>query len=142
MFGMASNPETLAFAGRLQQALKRCSKPVRTPSELALFFNLHHKGGPVTCQAAQKWLSGKARPSPEKLETLARLCSVSPHWLRHGLPDSPPMLLPPPPIELSPLPPDESALLESFRTLPDRQRVLVVDLVAQMAANLDVRAMA
>ena len=81
-FKHSLNPETQAFAGRLRQALTRSPQQIRTPSELALHFNLNH-GKQVTNQAVQKWLAGHSKPSPEKMETLARLCHVSAQWLRH-----------------------------------------------------------
>jgi hypothetical protein len=43
-FGMALNPETQAFSGRLKQALTRSPRQIRTPFELAPYFNLNHAG--------------------------------------------------------------------------------------------------
>lgn len=78
--------EKLAFSERLKAALKRSSKRVSTPTELAIQFSLRHPNDPITPQAAQKWLSGKARPRPDKMETLAEWLEVPVHWLSYGPP--------------------------------------------------------
>jgi transcriptional regulator with XRE-family HTH domain len=133
-FDMTFNPENQAFAGRLKQALTRCPRQIRTPSELALYFNLNHAGQQVTHQAVQKWLAGLSKPSPEKIETLARLCHVSVQWLRYGIPDAPGMPVGTP-IAASGLLPAERLLLEGFRSLSAHQRHLVTELVAQLALD-------
>lgn len=76
-----------AFATRLKQALKRSSKKISTASELSTQFNLRHPADPVTPQAAQKWLSGTARPTVDKIRTLAEWLDVSEQWLRYGVTD-------------------------------------------------------
>ena len=131
---MAINPETLAFAKRLKQALTRCPRQIRTPSELALYFNLNHPGQQVTHQSAQKWLKGLSKPTPEKMETLARLCHVSVQWLRYGIPDTP-VIPTDAPVAVPGLLPVEQTLLEHFRSLSAYQRHLVADLVAQLALD-------
>jgi len=114
---------------------------IRTPSELALHFNLCHEGQQVTHQAVQKWLSGASKPSPEKIETLARLCQVSAQWLRYGIPEnsappSPPQMTPSPAEEE--LPPAEALLLQRFRALSAHQQTLISDLVAQLGLNKEI----
>lgn len=134
---MARTPEKMAFADRLKQALTRSPKRIQTPSELALQFNLVHSGGQITNQAAQKWLSGENRPSPDKIETLAKMLNVSCQWLRYGIPEqrtadkrsgeaaetedakNPTA--------------DELRLLGRYRRLSAHQRELVADLVEQLA---------
>ncbi|MDR0528549.1 MAG: hypothetical protein LBG69_02920 [Zoogloeaceae bacterium] len=129
---MAKNSETLAFSERLKQALTRAAKKIRTPSELALQFNLHHAGQQITNQAAQKWLTGASKPTREKIETLARLCKVSAQWLRYGVPENPAR-----PAtnsgEEAKLPRAEAELLRSFRTLSAHQQTLITELVTQLA---------
>ena len=78
--------EKLAFSARLKAALKRSAKRVATPTELAIQFSLRHPNDPITPQAAQKWLTGKARPRPDKMETLAEWLEVPVHWLSYGPP--------------------------------------------------------
>jgi transcriptional regulator with XRE-family HTH domain len=137
---MTRNQETLAFAERLRQALTRSPRKMRTPSELALQFNLNHAGDQVTNQAAQKWLSGKSKPSPEKIETLAALCSVSVQWLRYGIPDTrshaPASLSVSRDVKVAGnLLPDEAVLLGQFRLLSAHQQRLIADLVEQLALD-------
>ena len=79
--------EKKAFAARLKQALKRASKKIETSSQLATQFNLRHPADPITPQAAQKWLSGTARPTVDKIKTLANWLDVSDEWLRFGVTD-------------------------------------------------------
>ena len=90
--------EKLAFSARVKQALKRSHRKVSTPAELALQFNLRHGNDPITPQAAQKWLTGKALQTQDKMETLATWLNASPLWLRHGIaePRPPQTLLPAP----------------------------------------------
>jgi hypothetical protein len=140
-FGMTRNQETLAFAERLRQALTRSPKKMRTPSELALQFNLNHAGDQVTNQAAQKWLSGKSKPSLEKIETLAAMCSVSAQWLRYGIPDTRSHAPASPAVSRNEkatgnlLLPDETVLLGQFRLLSAHQQHLIADLVEQLALD-------
>jgi len=131
---MVTNPETLAFATRLKQALTRCPRQIRTPSELALYFNLNHTGQQVTHQSAQKWLEGRSKPTLEKMETLARLCRVSLQWLRYGIPETPVVSMSAP-VDVPGLLPAEQTLLERFRSLSAYQRQLVANLVAQLALD-------
>lgn len=84
---MSELDEKKAFAARLKQALKRSSKRIETASELAIQFNLRHPAEPITPQAAQKWLSGSARPTLDKIKTLAAWLDVSEQWLRFGVTD-------------------------------------------------------
>jgi transcriptional regulator with XRE-family HTH domain len=131
-FDMAFNPETKAFAERLKLALTRGPRQIRTPTELALCFNLNHAGQQVTNQAVQKWLAGRSKPSPEKIETLARLCRVSAQWLRYGIPETPEVPASAPVVAPGLLP-AEQELLERFRLLSAHQRHLVAELVTQLA---------
>jgi transcriptional regulator with XRE-family HTH domain len=109
---------------------------VTTAPQLAHEFNLRYQGEAITDQAAQKWLSGKAKPSADKLETLAAWLGVSSHWLAYG----------PPPAKREPTTKRGSSadkdgthsereikLLARLRTLSDYQAELVVGLVEQLA---------
>ena len=133
--------DKLAFAKRLKLALTRNPKRITTAAELALQFNLRHPKGSITQQAAQKWLTGLAKPTPEKIETLAVWLNVSTHWLMYG-----------PPTETRKLaaakgrqgkiPPGDVALAEAelhlaaqFRKLSEHQRKLVIDLVEQLVLD-------
>lgn len=76
--------EARDYAQRLKVALKRSPKPIATAAELAREFSLRHQQESITPQAAQKWLTGKAKPRYEKSVTLATWLGVSPEWLHYG----------------------------------------------------------
>lgn len=132
--------EKQAFSERLKLALTRCSRKIDTAVELALQFNLRHPNDPITPQAAHKWLTGKARPTLDKIATLAEWLNVSPHWLRHG----PQVVSERQCIQAArestsqnpntePLADTEIQLIIRLRTLSDHQRRLVAELVDQLA---------
>lgn len=135
---MRSDDKT-GFAKRLKLALTRNPKQIATAAELALQFNLRHPNASITQQAAQKWLTGQARPTLDKIETLAAWLNVSTHWLMYG-----------PPTEKRRRPAakgkqgkspsdagfegeDELHLAAQFRKLSDHQRRLIIDLIDQLA---------
>ena len=68
---MLSIDEKAAFAERLSQAINRSQKRQLNATELSTQFNLRHPNEPVSPQAAQKWLTGKAKPTADKLKTLS-----------------------------------------------------------------------
>lgn len=132
---MPTAEEKIKFASRLKQALKRSPKKIETATELALNFNLRHTNDPITTQAAQKWLTGRAFPTIDKIVTLAEWLNVPLQWLRFGLPEDRPVArkahktkaaLPAPPSK------DELALLETIRAMPEQRRKLVYELVEQL----------
>jgi transcriptional regulator with XRE-family HTH domain len=83
---MPTNDEKAAFSKRLELALRRSPEPVHGATELALRFNLRHRGSAVSAQTAHKWLTGRSIPTHDKLETLADWLNVSQHWLHYGPP--------------------------------------------------------
>ena len=134
---MATTDDKQAFATRLNQALKRSRKKISTPSELAVQFNLHYGGEPISPQAVQKWLSGQNRPSPDKIETLAAMLNVSAQWLRFGIPEAVPTTqrsssARPATKPVAPTP-KEVQLIARLRSLPEHQQGLVVEIVEQFA---------
>lgn len=76
--------EKSEFSQRLHAALKQAGAQTVSPTKLAIDFNLHHRGKPVSTQAAHKWLNGTAIPAQDKVRTLAEWLNVSPEWLRYG----------------------------------------------------------
>ncbi|WP_153145313.1 helix-turn-helix domain-containing protein [Dechloromonas sp. H13] len=136
---MARTQDNLAFADRLKQALKRSPKRIETPSELALQFNLQHPGSQITNQAAQKWLAGDNKPSPDKIDTLANMLGVSVQWLRYGIPESRPAQRgsssnraatkqdAPTATELQ--------LLNRYRLLSEHQQGLIAELIEQITLD-------
>lgn len=137
---MPSQDEKQAFSLRLKQALKRSPKKIDTPAELALQFNLRHQNESITAQAAQKWLSGLARPTPDKIETLAAMLSVSAQWLRYGIAEERPPVTAgskaqsrnTPAAAIQPTA-DEIQLLGRIRILSEHRRNLVHEIVEQFA---------
>lgn len=136
--------EKAAFAERLKLALTRSRKKADTATELALQFNLRHPNDPVTQQAAQKWLSGTACPTPDKMETLADWLVVPIHWLRFGSPietnrkrsaGKRPIKSQP---STSTLTTDEACLIERFRQLTPHQQSLIADLILQLALEKEI----
>ena len=76
--------EKTEFSQRLIVALRRLGVSIVSPTRLAIDFNLHHQGRPISTQAAHKWLNGTAIPAQDKLRSLAQWLGVSPEWLRYG----------------------------------------------------------
>ena len=135
---MPKTDEKLAFTKRLKLALKRSDKKITTPVELALQFNLRHRNEPITAQAAQKWLTGKAKPTADKIDTLAKWLVVSPHWLRYGSATSEqtiPVVRQTKTQSNSGLSEAEAALISQYRQLSEHQKSLIGDLIEQLAAE-------
>lgn len=134
---MPSQEEKLAFANRLKQALTRSPKRIETASELALNFNLRHPTDPITPQAAQKWLSGQALPTIDKIATLSEWLDVSLAWLGIGIVEQrsggrsksvrPKRATEPP----TPPTDEELKLLEKLRTLSGHKRYLLIQILDQ-----------
>ena len=76
--------EKKACSQRLIAALKKAGVTATSPTRLAMEFNLHHRGRPVTTQGVHRWLLGSSIPSQDKIRTLAEWLNVSPEWLRFG----------------------------------------------------------
>ncbi len=135
--------EKLAFAERLKLALKRSKKKVDTATDLALQFNLRHHNDAITPQAAQKWLSGKSRPTADKLKTLAEWLNVSVQWLRYGIPEHKPakptkVTLQIPAVERFALDTEEQKLIVRLRNLPEHHRKLVYEITEQFAIEQEI----
>lgn len=134
-----SQAEKLAFARRLKQALKRSSKKVDTPTELALQFNLRHQQGSITPAAAQKWLTGQAQPTIDKIETLSDWLGIAPQWLRWGTAEDrstqPTGKKGQPRKSAAAIQPSEAELmlLTRLRNLPEHQRNLVTEVLEQFS---------
>jgi transcriptional regulator with XRE-family HTH domain len=138
-----SNNEKLAFSQRLKLALKRSHKKIDTPTDLALQFNLRHRNDPITPQAAQKWLSAKARPTADKINTLATWLNVSPQWLRYGIPEPKPSKATKPLSRIhaasqSAPNAEELKLLLRIRNLPEHRRHLVTEIVEQFSVEQEI----
>lgn len=135
---MPSLDEKQAFSLRLKQALKRNPKKIDTATELALNFNLRHTTGPITTQAAQKWLTGQALPTIDKIATLADWLNVSLQWLRFGIAEQRPPAVgiaktsTAKNVPVAPPSPDELKLLATLRAMPEHRRNLIIELVGEL----------
>lgn len=134
---MPTNDEKAAFSKRLELALRRSPDSVEGATELALRFNLRHRGTAVSPQTTHKWLSGRAIPTQDKLATLAKWLNVDEHWLHYG----------PPPVKKEEVGKGKGAkiavpsaeaikLAESIQALPTHRRYLVEELVKQLQEDL------
>lgn len=120
--------EKVQFSQRLTLALKRAGITAVSPTKLAISFNLHHQGKPISTQAAHRWLNGTAIPSQDKIRTLSGWLNVAPEWLRYGgdtevwdaTKDLPPRYS------------EEEQLLTYFRQLDEQQQHLAKELIATM----------
>ncbi|MBI2276851.1 MAG: transcriptional regulator [Dechloromonas sp.] len=136
--------EKLAFADRLRIALKRGTKNVSTASELANQFNLRHPNEPITPQAAQKWLTGKAIPTGDKINTLAVWLNVSAHWLHYGpAPESRQRQNAPSQRQTTSqtnaaLTDKEAKLMQRLRQLSEHQFFLIAELAEQLAVEREI----
>lgn len=122
--------EKKAFSERLRLALARGHKRAVGATELSLQFNLRYKNTPITPQAAQKWLSGQAIPTSDKIDTLAAWLKVSSHWLRYGSEmreENFPLLNSASPIDMD--------LIFHLSLLTAEQKELVFQLVSQLIHN-------
>ncbi|KKI37495.1 hypothetical protein VI03_18170 [Burkholderia vietnamiensis] len=138
---MPTLDEKKAFAARLKQALKRSSKRIETASQLATQFNLRHPAEPITPQAAQKWLTGTARPTADKIKTLVDWLDVSEQWLRFGVTDmkrSRPAKSAKPTDEAIQPTVDELELLRRLRGLSAYRRQLVEGVIEQFSLDADI----
>ncbi|MFW7343390.1 transcriptional regulator [Pollutimonas sp. H1-120] len=133
---MSKVDEKQAFSARLKLALKRSRKKIETASELALQFNLRHPNQSISQQAAHKWLTGQARPTLDKIETLAKWLNVPIVWLRYGVSSETHGYAVSEPLqntaqELAPLSEDELKLLMYLRNMPGHRRSLIMEIAEQ-----------
>ncbi len=147
---MPTNEEKAAFSRRLELALRRSAEPVSGATELALRFNLRHRGNAISPQTAHKWLSGRSIPTSDKLRTLAEWLNVSQHWLHYGAPPSHSLMAGEEPApygaataKASPArhagkpSADTIALAVKIQSLPPHRRYLIEELIKQLQDEAD-----
>jgi hypothetical protein len=78
-----ASEEKVAFAARLEQALRSAGFPSR-PSHFVREFNSRADGNGITVFAARKWLLGEAIPTQDRLRILSTWLDVQAQWLRYG----------------------------------------------------------
>lgn len=76
--------EKQGFSTRLRQALQDAGVELRSPTRVAVQFNLRHHGSLVTTQGVRKWPEGSSIPTQDKIRTLGKWLKVSSEWLRYG----------------------------------------------------------
>ncbi len=106
--------EKQAFTQRLRQAFKEAGVDLRSPTRVAVQFNLRHYGAPVSTQSVRKWLDGGSIPQQDKIRTLGKWLKVSSEWLRYGDGDKQP-----PSKANRATEPDEDRYAEYAVTLPE-----------------------
>lgn len=134
---MPTNDEKAAFSKRLELALRRSTESVKGATELALRFNLRYTGTAVSPQTVHKWLSARAIPTQDKLETLAKWLKVDEHWLHYG-PSPAPTEEGTKGKAAKAAPPSADAvkLAQRIQALPPHRRYLVEELVNQLKDEL------
>ena len=139
---MGKSKDNLEFAERLKQAISRSRQKIDGPTQLANAFNLIYNGMPITNQAAQKWLVGDNKPSPDKIIILSQMLNVPMRWLQHGIPETKPTRISsssPRQIYGSDTPsPAEQAFLSRYRLLSPYQQHLVSGLTEQLALEREI----
>jgi transcriptional regulator with XRE-family HTH domain len=135
---MPTNIEKAAFTKRLEFALRRSPESVQGATELALRFNLRHQGNAISPQTAHKWLTGRAIPTNDKLETIAKWLSVDQHWLHYGpAPAKPAAAAKDVAAKAAKkLPPELINLALKIQELPPHRRYLVEELISQLQQNV------
>jgi len=140
---MPTDQEKVAFAKRLELALKRAPKPVKGPTQLANQFNLRHRGeAPISPQTAHKWLTGRTIPTADKITTLSDWLRVSEHWLHYGPAPTGAAASPDVPLGRGgqnklapngkyPISPETLTLATKIERLEPHQRYLVEELITQ-----------
>jgi transcriptional regulator with XRE-family HTH domain len=139
---MPTIKEKTAFANRLHLALKRIKLPpgkngekrtIDGPTALAMHMTLRYPGSPITPQAADKWLKGRAIPKKDKLETLAKWCGIDAHWLEYGPSPTTQLQVKQPAAKYHAKPTQANISLASqIQNLLPHQRYLIEELVAQL----------
>jgi transcriptional regulator with XRE-family HTH domain len=137
---MPTPQERVDFSARLRFALKKSAQPIKGATDLARLFNLKHRSSAgVTVQTTHKWLTGRAIPTTDKIETLAEWLEVNPHWLHYGpAPESAPAKAKKAQLKQLKYPPSSETLLlaKKIEALPEHQRYLVAELVTQFYGNM------
>lgn len=72
------------FSRRLRASLKNVGIDPNRPTQLLRAFSAMQAGSSVAISTVSKWLSGETLPANGNMEVVARICNVSPHWLRSG----------------------------------------------------------
>jgi transcriptional regulator with XRE-family HTH domain len=145
---MPTIKEKTAFANRLHLALRRIKLPpgkngekrtIDGPTSLAMHMTLRYPGSPITPQAADKWLKGRAIPKKDKLVTLANWCGIDEHWLEYGPSPTTQLQVKQPTAKYHTKPsPADIALAMQIQNLLPHQRYLIEELVDQLEKTQEI----
>jgi hypothetical protein len=72
------------FSKRLRTSLQNVGIDPNRPTQLLRAFCAMQAGSSLAISTVSKWLSGETLPADGNMEVVARICNVSPHWLRSG----------------------------------------------------------
>jgi hypothetical protein len=72
------------FSKRLRTSLRNVGIDPNRPTQLQRAFCAMQAGSSLAISTVSKWLSGETLPANGNMEVVARICNVSPHWLRSG----------------------------------------------------------
>ena len=125
--------EKEAFSKRLTRLLDDAGIGIASPTLVAREFNRRYPDKPVTVQAVRKWINGEAIPAADKIRILAKWLKASPHWLHYG--EGEKNIGAPKVEEEKSFYGDETiaALLEDFRRLAPKQKIMVCEIVHALA---------
>jgi transcriptional regulator with XRE-family HTH domain len=133
---MANSHEREEFSKRLKHALGKAGRGTPGAIRLAQGFNDRYSGRGITHQAAQKWLSGEAIPTQDKLRTLAGWLNVSMAWLRDGEGKEAVSAAVHGAATLTyRINVSEQELLRRYRKLSDRQQQAVAEIITALASK-------
>lgn len=118
---MHSEQDRAFFSKRLKSAIELNGWQDLSLADLATRFNLKHPNKPVSPQAVHSWLIGVSIPTPDKLETLAKLFNTSVDWLRYGKIE----------MEGGTLTPNEALMLNYFRELNAKKQEVMIAMLAE-----------
>jgi transcriptional regulator with XRE-family HTH domain len=125
------NDERHDFSRRLAEAMQAKGYPAR-PGVLHKLFNSHYPGRSVAFSTASKWLRGAALPEQDKLQVLAVVLGVDPQTLRFG---GKPRVAEGQAGWQAAAREDEDVVMAGYRSLPQRHRRLVGELILALSAG-------
>jgi len=119
------------FSKRLRAAMKEAGMKA-SGTELERAFSLEWRGRPISVQTASNWISGKHRPSDDKIPVLARVLGIDPQALLYG---------PPQPLSAAErsrgweegVAYAERKAIATFLSLPTAKRLIVRDVIDAFA---------
>ena len=131
------NDERALFSRRLADALRAAGYEAR-PGVLHKLFNTRYGGPSVTSQTVSRWLGGRAIPEQDKLQVLARLLGVTPHYLRFGDVSGSVSLGEEHPVWANELNAVQWKDMQAYLALPGNQQMLIGALIRELGKTRSV----